>query len=110
MRKKVDLFGIFFNNREKKSKNAAFTEKLSPDRNGAERSKGGKVFRPLNGAQAEPCRSRFVAVVRSLKFFKIKKTMILTDFQNHRFFSFYIFLGFFVSVKLFKHVLVFFCN
>ena len=34
----------------KKSKNAAFTEKLSPDRNGAERSKGGKVFRLLNGA------------------------------------------------------------
>ena len=34
----------------KKTKNAAFTEKLSPDRNGAERSKGGKVFRPLNGA------------------------------------------------------------
>ena len=51
--------------------------------------------------------SRFVVVARS---FKIKKTMILTDFQNHRFFSFYIFLGFFVSVKLFKHVLVFFCN
>ena len=54
--------------------------------------------------------SRFVVVVRSIKSFKIKKTMILTDFQNHRFFSFYIFLGFFVSVKLFKHVLVFFCN
>ena len=34
----------------KKTKNAAFTEKFSPDRNGAERSKGGKVFRPLNGA------------------------------------------------------------
>jgi len=50
LRKKVDLFGIFFNNREKKSKNAAFAEKLSPDRNGAERSKGGKVFRLLNGA------------------------------------------------------------
>jgi len=51
LRKKVDLFGIFFNNREKKEqKNAAFTEKLSPDRNGAKRSKGGKVFRPLNGA------------------------------------------------------------
>ena len=33
------------------------TEKLSPDRNGAERSKGGKVFRPLNGAKAEPCRA-----------------------------------------------------
>ena len=51
-----------------------------------------------------------MVVVRSFKFFKIKKTMTLTDFQNHRFFSFYIFLGFFVSVKLFKHVLVFFCN
>ena len=35
---------------KKNQKNAAFTEKLSPDRNGAERSKGGKVFRPLNGA------------------------------------------------------------
>ena len=37
-------------NLKKEQKNAVFTEKLSPDRNGAERSKGGKVFRPLNGA------------------------------------------------------------
>ncbi len=44
-------------NLKKRAKNAAFAEKLSPDRNGAERSKGGKVFRPLNGAQAEPCRA-----------------------------------------------------
>ena len=28
----------------KKTKNAAFTEKLSPDRNGAKRSKAGKTF------------------------------------------------------------------
>ena len=35
LRKKVDLFGIFFNNREKKAKNATFAEKLSLDRNGA---------------------------------------------------------------------------
>ncbi len=33
------------------------TEKPSPDRNGAERSKGGNVFRPLNGAKAEQCRA-----------------------------------------------------